>query len=109
MYDKIMETTDSSSAIQNIQMLVKYSRSMKDLLKEIQKLLLPRGTPRRMIDLGMSGSPTTTLYKVIGKVEPQPPRPSPGLAKPQEHRRNRNSAEFQNVRRLQFRKGRGRL
>ena len=42
---------------------------MKDLLKEIQKLLLLCGIPRRIIDLGMSGSPTTTIYEVIGEVE----------------------------------------
>ena len=42
---------------------------MKDLLKEIQKSLPPCGTPRRMKDPGMFGSPTTTLYGVICEVE----------------------------------------
>ena len=42
---------------------------MKDLLKEIQKLLLPNGTPRQMLYPGPSGSPTGTLYEVIGEVE----------------------------------------
>ena len=49
--------------------MVKYSRSMKDLLKEIQKLLTLRGTPRRMTDSGLSGSPTRGVYKVVGEVE----------------------------------------
>ena len=61
MYDNLMGTTDPSSAKQHLQILVKYSRSMKDLLKEIQKLLPPLGTPRRMIDPGLPGSPTATL------------------------------------------------
>ena len=69
MYDKLMETADPSSVRQTLQILVKYLRLMKDLLKEIQKLLPPRGTPRRMIDPGMPGSPTATLYEVIGGVE----------------------------------------
>ena len=69
LYDKFMETPDPSSARQTVQILVKYSRSMKDLLKKIQKLLPPCGTSRRMIDLGFPGSPTTTLYEVIGEVE----------------------------------------
>ena len=46
LYDKLMEMADPSSARQTLQILVKYSRSMKDLLKEIQKLLPPCGPPR---------------------------------------------------------------
>ena len=42
---------------------------MKDLLKEIQKLLPPSGTPMRMLYPGPPGSPTGTLYEVIGEVE----------------------------------------
>ena len=38
---------------------------MKDLLKEIQKLL-PGGTPRRILYPGLPESPTNTLYEVIG-------------------------------------------
>ena len=69
LYDQLMESTDPSSARQTLQILVKYFRSIKDLLKEIQKLLPPRGTPRRMLYPGPPGSPTGTLYKVIGEVE----------------------------------------
>jgi hypothetical protein len=46
LYDQLMESADLSSARQTLQILVKYSRSMKDSLKEIQKLLPPHGTPR---------------------------------------------------------------
>ena len=60
---------DPSSAQYTLQILVKYSRSMKDLLKEIQKLLPPSSTPRRMLYPGPPGSPTGTLYEVIGEVE----------------------------------------
>lgn len=51
------------------QILFKYSRTMKDLLKEIQKLLPPHGTPWRMLNPIVYGSPTTVIYEVIGKVE----------------------------------------
>ena len=81
MYDKLMETVGPSSARQTLQILVKYSRSMKDLLKEIQKLLPPCGPPRHMTDLGLPGSPTGEVYEVVGEVELVPtakatPRPS---------------------------------
>ena len=69
LYDQLMESADLTSAQQTLQILVKYSRSMKDLLKEIQKLLLPSGMPRRMLYPGPPGSPTGTLYEVIGEVE----------------------------------------
>ena len=69
LYDKLMETADPSSARQTLQILVKYSRSMKDLLKEIQKLLPPRGPPRRMTDRGLPRSPMAGIYEVIGEVE----------------------------------------
>ena len=69
MYDKLMETVDPSSARQTMQILVKYSRSMKDLLKEIQKLLPSYGPPRQMMDQSMPGSPTAEIYEVIGEVE----------------------------------------
>ena len=42
---------------------------MKDLFKKIQKFMPPRGTPRWMLDPGPLGSPTATLYEVIGEVE----------------------------------------
>ena len=67
LYDQLMESADSSSARQTLQILVKYSRSMKDWLKEIQKFLPPCGTPRRMLDPGPPGLPTITLYEVIGE------------------------------------------
>ena len=69
LYDQLMEIVDLSSVRQTLQIVVKYSRSMKDLLKEIQKLFPPSGTPRRMLYPGPPGSPTGTLYEVIGEVE----------------------------------------
>ena len=69
LYDQLMESADPSSARQTLQILVKYSRFMKDLLKEIQKLLLPSGTPKQMLYPGPTGFPTGTLYEVITEVE----------------------------------------
>ena len=69
LYDQLMESADPSFAQQTLHILVKYSRSMKDLLKEIQKLLPPSGTPKRVLYPGPPGSPTGTLYEVIGQVE----------------------------------------
>src|ERR1700738_2334633 len=66
-----MESADPSSPWQTLPILVKYSHTMKDLLKDIQKLL-PGGTPRRMLHPGPPGSPTGTLYEVIGEVEQVP-------------------------------------
>ena len=67
--DKLMETTELASARQTLQILVKYLRPMKDLLKEIEKLLPPQGTPQRILDPGVSGSPTAAIYEVVGEVE----------------------------------------
>ena len=69
LYDQLMESADPSSARQTLQTLVKYSHSIKDLLKDIQKLLPPIGIPRRMLYPGPPGSPTATLYEVVGEVE----------------------------------------
>ena len=69
LYDYMMESTDSSSARQTILILMKYSQTMKDLLKEIQKVVPPSGTPRRVLYPGPPGSPTRTLYEGIREVE----------------------------------------
>ena len=69
LYNQLMESADPSSARQTLQFLVKYSRSMKDLLTEIWNLLAPSGTPRRMLYSGPPGYPIGTLYEVIGEVE----------------------------------------
>ena len=42
---------------------------MKDLLKEIQKLLPLSSTPKRMLYPCPPGSPTGTLYEMIGEVK----------------------------------------
>lgn len=52
LYDQLMESADLSSAREILQILVKYSCLMNNLLKEIQILLPPRGTPMRMLDPG---------------------------------------------------------
>ena len=47
---------------------MKYSRMMNDLFAEIQKVLLPGGTPRRVLYQGLPGSLTGTLYEEVGEV-----------------------------------------
>ena len=69
LYDQMMESAYLSSTRQTLPLLVKYSRTMKDLLKEIQKVVPPSGTPMRVLYPGPPGSPTRTLYEVIGEVE----------------------------------------
>ena len=69
LYDQLMKSVDPSSAQQTLHILVKYSCSMKDLLKEIQNLLPPSGIPRWMLYPSPPGFPMRTLYEVIGEVE----------------------------------------
>jgi hypothetical protein len=94
LYDQLLESTDPASARQTLQILVKYSRTMKDLFKEIHKILPPRGTPKWILDLGPPGLPTTTLYEAIAEVELVPtfqteagPNQPAGTPGPQESRR----------------------
>ena len=56
LYDQMMASGEPASAKQTLPILVKYSRTMKDLLAEIQKVVPPGGTPRRV------------LYEVVGEV-----------------------------------------
>ena len=65
----MMKSMDPSSARQTLPILVKYSRTMKDLLEEIQKVVPPSGTSRRVLYPGPPGLPTETMYEVIGEVE----------------------------------------
>ena len=79
LYDRMMESAEPASARQILPILVKYSRTMKDLLADIQKVVPPSGTPRRVLYPGPPGSPTGTLYEVVGEVAlVQNPPPSAG-------------------------------
>ena len=68
LYDRMMESGEPASARQVLPILMKYSWTMKDLLAEIQKVVPPSGTPRRVLYPGPPGSPTGTLYEVVGEV-----------------------------------------
>ena len=68
LYDKLLATKDLTSARKTIPILVKYSHSMKELLAEIQKVVPPGHTPRRVLYQGPPGSSTGTLYEVVGEV-----------------------------------------
>ena len=54
LYDRMMDSADPSSARQTLPILVKYSHMMKDLLVEIQKVVPPSGTPKRVLYPGPS-------------------------------------------------------
>jgi hypothetical protein len=49
LYDRMMASGEPTSAKQALPILVKYTRTMKDLLVEIQKVVPPDGTPRRVL------------------------------------------------------------
>jgi hypothetical protein len=68
LYDRMMASGESASAKLVLSILVKYTRTMKDLLAEIQKVIPPGGTPRGVLYPGPPGSPTGTLYEVVGEV-----------------------------------------
>jgi hypothetical protein len=68
LYDQLVESWDPTSARQTIPILVKYSRRMNNLFAEIQKVIPPSGTPRRVLYPGPPGSPIGTLYEEVGEV-----------------------------------------
>jgi hypothetical protein len=68
LYDRMMAFGEPAFAKQALPILVKYTRTMKDLLAEIQKVVPPGGTPRRVLYPGPPGSSTGTLYEVVGEV-----------------------------------------
>ena len=68
LYDQLVASGDSVSARQVIPILVKYARMTSNLFADIQKILPPAGTPRRVLYAGPPRSPTGTLYEEVGKV-----------------------------------------
>jgi hypothetical protein len=67
LYDQLVESREPVSAQQTIPILVKYSRMMNNLFAEIQKVVPPGGTPRRVLYQGPPGSPTGPLYEEMGE------------------------------------------
>ena len=47
---------------------MKYSRMMNNPFEDIQGVVPPSGTPRRVLYQGPPGSPTGTLYEAVGEV-----------------------------------------
>ena len=68
LYDQMMASKEPASAKQAPPILVKHIRTIKDLLGEIQKVVPPGRTPRRVLYPGPPGSPTETLYEVVREV-----------------------------------------
>jgi hypothetical protein len=68
LYDQLGEEGDPKSTKQAIPVLVKYVRRITNMFVEIQKVLPPIGTPRRVLYQGTPGSPSGTLYEVVGEV-----------------------------------------
>ena len=69
LYDELMKSADPFQARKTIPILVKYTRLMNGLFEDIQKLVPPGGTPRRVLYQGTPGSSTGTLYEAVGEVE----------------------------------------
>jgi hypothetical protein len=68
LYDQLAEAGDPTSTKQAIPVLVKYSRRITNMFAEIQKIIPSAGTPRRVLYQGSPGSPSGTLYEVVGEV-----------------------------------------
>ena len=68
LYDRMMAIGDPASAKQTLPILVKYSKTMKDILAEVQKVVPPGYTPMQVLYQGAPGSPTGTLYEVVGEI-----------------------------------------
>ena len=68
LYDQLMKSGDPIQARQTIPILVKYSRLMNGLFKDIQKLVPLGRIPRRVLYQAPPGSPTRTLYEALGEV-----------------------------------------
>jgi hypothetical protein len=89
LYDQLVEAKDPTSTKQAIPVLVKYSRWITNLFAEIQKIIPPTGIPRRVLYQGSPGSPSGTLYEVVGEVTVlQDP---PAEAEPSQQRENSRS------------------
>ena len=58
---------DPVSTWQTIPILMKFSRMMNNLFTDIQKVIPPGGTPRKVLYQGLPESPTRTLYEEVGK------------------------------------------
>ena len=68
LYDQLVGSGDPTSARQTIPILVKYLWMMSNLFEDIQRLIPPSETPRRVLYQGPPGSPTGTLYEAMGEV-----------------------------------------
>ena len=69
LYDELLKSADPFQARKTLPILVKYTRLMNGLFEDIQRLIPPGGTPRRVLYQGPPGSPTGTLYEAVGEVE----------------------------------------
>ena len=49
LYDELLKSADPFQARKTIPILVKYTRLMNDIFEDIQKLIPPGGTPRRVL------------------------------------------------------------
>ena len=68
LYDQLVGSGEPVSARQTIPILVKYSRMMNNMFADIQKVVLPSGTPRTALYQDPLGSPTGTVYEAVGEV-----------------------------------------
>jgi len=79
LYDGLVESGDPVSGRSVIPILVRYTRTIKDLLAEVQKIVPPANPAQKMLFAGPPGSPSGTLYEKVADVTvvQQPPPEGP--------------------------------
>ena len=69
LFDELIKKAEPFEARKTLPILVKYTRLMNGLFEDVQRIVPPSGTPRRVLYPGPPGSPTGTLYEAVGEVE----------------------------------------
>ena len=69
LFDELLKKAEPYEARKTLPILVKYTRLMNGLFEDVQRLIPPGGTPRRVLYQGPPGSPSGTLYEAVGEVE----------------------------------------
>ena len=69
LFDELLKKVEPYEARKTLPILVKYTRLMNGLFEDVQRLIPPVGTSRRVLYQSPPGSPSGTLYEAVGEVE----------------------------------------